>query len=251
VVEVEVRRLRTLEEHALAGVERFVDEVHGVGDERLETRRQPEVPVADLAGVEREPVVDLGQHTVLLPQDEVELLAEDLRVQEVLHAQPDPQRLVGVRGADAALGRPELVLAQVPLGDAVELLVVRHDQMRVARHTQAAGVDALRCEHVELLDEHGRLDDDTVADDGRHVVVEDPAGNELQREHFAVDDDRVAGVVPALVADDQLALFGEVVGEPALALVAPLGPDDHRAGHGVLTTLWQRVANAITLTRSY
>src|SRR5207237_10002362 len=88
---------------------------------------------------------------------------------------------------------------------------------------------------------------DAVADDGRHVVVEDAAGDELEREHLAVHDDGVPGVVATLVADDQLALFGEVVGEAALALVAPLGADDHCAGHAGLTT----VANAITLTRSY
>src|SRR5262249_60395250 len=195
----------------------------------------------------REPVVDLGEHAVLLPQHELELLAEDLLVEEVLDAQPDAQRLVGVRRADAALGRPELVLAQVTLRHAVELLVVRHDQVRVAGRGQPAGVDALGLEHVELFDKDRRLDDDAVADDGRHVVVQDPAGDELQREDLAVDDDRVPGVVPALVADDQLALLGEVVGEAALAFVAPLGPDDHRAGHRNLTT----VATAITLTRSY
>src|SRR5262249_59718786 len=97
------------------------------------------------------------------------------------------------------------------------------------------------------VDEHGGIDDHAVADHRRHVVVQDAARDELEREHVAVHDDRVPGVVPALVADDQLALFGEIVGEPALALVTPLGADDHRAGHGGLTT----VATAITLTRSY
>src|SRR5262249_42868408 len=101
--------------------------------------------------------------------------------------------------------------------------------------------------HVELLDQDRRFDDDAVADDGCDVVVQDPARDELESEHLAVDDDRVAGVVAALVADDQLALLGEIVGEAALALVAPLGADDYRAGHTSLTT----VANAITLTRAY
>ena len=89
----------------------------------------------------------------------------------------------------------------------------------------------LRLEHVELVDQHARVDHDAVADHGRHPRVQHAARHELQLEHLAVDDDRVAGVVPALVADDERGFLGEVVGEPTLALVAPLGTDDHRAGH--------------------
>ena len=127
---------------------------------------------------------------------------------------------------------PSLFLPEVALGDAVELLVVRHDQVRVAG--ELAGVTC-RCpcalEHVELVDEHDRVDDDAVADDRRDVRVEDAARHELELEHLAVDHERVPGVVTALVAHDELALLGEVVGELALALVTPLGSDDHRAGH--------------------
>ena len=140
MVEVEVRRLRALEQHPLLGVERLVHEVHGVVDHRREARHHREVLLADLVGVDRQAVVDLGEHAVLLAQREVELLAEDLRVEQVLHAQADAQRLVGVGGADAALGGAELVLAEVALGDAVELLVVRHDQVRVARQLAARDV---------------------------------------------------------------------------------------------------------------
>ena len=135
-----------------------------IGSRRGDHRQ---VLLADLVGVERQAVVDLGQHAVLLAQREVELLAEDLGVEQVLHAQADAQRLVGVGGADAALGGAELVLAEEALGDAVELLVVRHDQVRVARELHARRVDALAREHVELGDEHRGVDDDAVADDRR------------------------------------------------------------------------------------
>ena len=72
---------------------------------------------------------------------------------------------------------------------------------------------------------------------GHDPRVEDPARHQLQLEHLAVDDERVAGVVPTLVADAQRGFLGEVVGEPTLALVAPLGPDDHRARHAALLEL--------------
>ena len=113
------------------------------------------------------------------------------------------------------------------------------------RHPTA--VDPLGVEHVELLDQHDGVDDDAVADDRDHPRVEHPARHQLELEDVAIHDDGVAGVVSALVADTERRLFGEVVGELALAFVTPLGADDHRARHGGLTT----VATAITLTTSY
>src|SRR5215217_5354812 len=44
----------------------------------------------------------------------------------------------------------------------------------------------------------------------------------------------VASVVAALVADHDLHLLGEQIGQLALALVAPLGADDHGTGHARL-----------------
>ncbi len=44
-------------------------------------------------------------------------------------------------------------------------------------------------------------------------------------------DDRVAGVVTALVADDQVGVLRQQVGELAFALVAPLGSDHNGRRH--------------------
>ena len=148
-----------------AGVEGLVHELDGVADHRCHGRRHlVEVLGGDLVAVEGEPVVDLGEDGVLLPEDDVELLAEDLRVEQVLHAKPDPGRLVGIGGPDPALGGAELVLAEIALGHPVELDVVRHHEMGVAGDDEAAHVDAPRLERGALREEHGRLDDDTVAD---------------------------------------------------------------------------------------
>ena len=48
---------------------------------------------------------------------------------------------------------------------------------------------------------------------------------------LAAGDDRVPGVRPAVVAADEIRVLGEQVDDLALALVAPLGPDDHGRGH--------------------
>src|SRR5579859_7748100 len=48
---------------------------------------------------------------------------------------------------------------------------------------------------------------------------------------LAVAHDRVSGVVASLEAHDRVDLLGEQVGDLALALIAPLGADDHYSGH--------------------
>ena len=232
VVEVEEGRLGALEQDLLAGVEGLVDEADRVGDERLDAGpAHLEVLLAQVVEVEGQLVVDLGQHGVLLAQRGVELLAEDLGVEQVLDPDADAARLVGVGRADAPLGGADLVLAQPPLGDLVDLLVVREDQVGVAPDLHAGRVDALALEHVELGDQHAGVDDDPVADHGGDVVVEHAGGHQLEGEGLAVDHDGVAGVVPALVADHQVHLLGDEVGELPLALIAPLGPDDDGRWH--------------------
>ena len=232
VVEIEERGLRPFQQHVLPSGKCLVNERDAVGDHRLDPGCQlVEVARGNGVRVEGEPVVDLGEDVVLLLEDHVELLTEDLRVEEVLHPQADPGRLVRVGRPDPPLGRAELVLPQEALGHAVELLVVRHDQVRVAADLQPAAVDSTPFEHVDLGDQHAGVDDHTVADERGDVPVEHAARHELQRERLAVHHDGVARVVAALVADDQLHLLGNEVGELALALVTPLRPHHDRRRH--------------------
>ena len=98
--------------------------------------------------------------------------------------------------------------------------------------TQARRVDARRAdEPVHLSEQHSRVDHDAVGDHRGEVRIQDARGDQLELERVALGDDRVAGVVPALVADHEVHPVGEVVGRLALALVPPLGPDDDRGRH--------------------
>ena len=238
VVQVQERRLGAFEQHVLAALEGLVDERHRVGD----VGRHPggdlgQVALGHLVGVEPEAVVHLGQHQVLLGQHRREFLAEDVRVEQVLDPQPHPAGLVRVRRTDAAFGRTELVLAEVPLDEAVELLVVRQDQVGVARHPQPGTVDPTRLESVDLGQHDDRIDHDAVADDRSDVVVQDTGRDQLQGEGLAVDDEGVPRIVAALVADDQLHLLGDEVGEFPLALITPLGAHHDGRRHADLLGL--------------
>ena len=56
-------------------------------------------------------------------------------------------------------------------------------------------------------------------------------GKEREFVGFAVADDGVTGIGAAVVADDQVVLFGEEIDDFAFSLVAPLQADDTGAGH--------------------
>ena len=62
-----------------------------------------------------------------------------------------------------------------------------------------------------------------------------PRRDELELEQPPLGDDRVARVVAALVADDEVHPVGEVVDRLALALVPPLGPEHDGGWHGDLS----------------
>ena len=169
-----------------------------------------------------------------------DLLLEDLLVEQVLDADPEPRRLVGVARPDPAPRGPDLQLAELRLAGVVEQQVVGHDQVRVRRDPQRARVDATPAQLVELVGQHLRVDHHPVADHAQLAAVQDPRRDQMELPGLAVADDRVAGVVAALEADDGVGPLGEQVGHLPLALIAPLGADDHDSWHATLSVRWSQ-----------
>jgi hypothetical protein len=107
----------------------------------------------------------------------------------------------------------------------------------VGGDAQVADVDALAFQPVDLPQQHGRVEDDPVADDAGLIRVEDAGRDQVKLELPALAHDRVAGVVAALEAHDHRRPLREQVGDLSLPLVAPLGTDYDHARHerGILT----------------
>ena len=233
MVEVEQRALRALEQDALAVAERGVDEERRVRDVRPQPLGEALVRRGDLLELERLVLVDALEPDVLLGERGLDLLAQDLRVEQVLDADPEPRGLVGVGRPDTAPRRPDLELAEPPLARTVDRDVPGHDQVRVARDPERLRGDAPALEVVDLLQQHARVDDAAGAEDA-HLPGEDARGQVPELERLAVDDDGVARVRPALVAADEVRLLREQVDDLAFPLVAPLRADDHGRGHGAI-----------------
>jgi hypothetical protein len=136
VVEVEQRALGSLEQDALARGEGLVDEERGVRDERPQPPRVALVAGGDVLEGERLVVVHALQPDVLLGEGGLDLLAQDLRVEQVLDADPDPGGLVGVGRPDPTPSGADLQLAEPLLAGAVERDVPGHDQVGVAGDAQ-------------------------------------------------------------------------------------------------------------------
>jgi hypothetical protein len=232
VVDVEHRALRALEQHdRLVLLERVPDQPRAVGDLGLELVAVGDVLLDHRVQVERGVAGVGAQREPLGLERRGDLLAQDLLVEHVLHADPQARRLVGVAGADAAAGGADLERAEPRLAGVVEQQVVGHDQVAVGRHPQAAGVDARGAQRDQLVDQDLRVDDDAVADDAALAGVEDPRRHEVELPLAIAAHDRVAGVVAALEAHDRVGALGEQVGDLALALIAPLGADDDYSRH--------------------
>ncbi|OPZ46035.1 MAG: hypothetical protein BWY94_00927 [Actinobacteria bacterium ADurb.BinA094] len=229
-VDVEQRPLGALEEHVLALVQRRVDEQAGVADEGLEALPVGQQLLRHLGRVEHADLVALQQE-VLLAQRGVDLAAQDLGVEQVLHADADARVFVHVAGSDAAAGGADLVLAELLLAGAVQQQVVRHDQVGVAAHAQVVAADTACAQRLQLSEQDVRVDHHAVADHAGLGLVQDARRDEVELELLAVADDGVAGVVAALEARHHVGLLGQQVRDLAFALVAPLGADHDGTGH--------------------
>ncbi len=231
VVEVEEDALRPLEEDLLAGVQRVPAELCGVGDVRLQAVAVGHVLLGHRVQIERRVLGVRAQHLPLRLHRGHDLLAQDLLVEQVLDADPKARCLVRVTGSDATSRSADLEAAELRFACRVEIHVVGHDQMRVGADPQVADGDALALQPLELVDQDLRVDDDAVADDARRPRVQDAGRDQVQLELLGAANDRVAGVVAALEAHDEVGLLGEQVGDLSLSFIAPLGAHDHEPGH--------------------
>ena len=72
------------------------------------------------------------------------------------------------------------------------------------------------CSHVHC---------DSRSEDVHHPGIEDTGGQEMQGELAKIVDDRVTGIVAALVAHDEVGLVGEVISDLSLSFVSPVRTD--------------------------
>ena len=232
MVDVEQRTLRAFEQDALAlaalAVEQRPHRVH-IGKH---LRRKVGKVVIHRARI------DLGHaeaaaQGVVMHQQALDLGAERRQVGKVHEADGAAADLVLVGRADAALGGADAALGIVGLADRLELAMQRQDQGGVLGDAQTLGShrDALLGDGGDLVEQGPGVDNDAVADDRQLALAHRAGRQQRQLVDGVADDQRVAGIMPALEADDDVGLLGEPVDDLAFTLVSPLGADHHDVGH--------------------
>ncbi len=142
--------------------------------------------------------------------------------------------LVLVGRADSAAGRADLAISARPFAGAVDHRVRGEHERAQRAHAEALEYRyAAPCQHVGLGQERLERHDDAIADETAHAIAQHARGDQRENGLDAVDDERVAGIVPALESRDRGDALGQQVDDLALSLIAPLGADDDdEAAHG-------------------
>ena len=171
VVDVEQRALRALEQNMLALAQRVVEQLSGFGHMRTNDFSEGQIGVANLVDGERTLAVHLLENGILHLEGSLDLHAEHMLVEQVLDANAAASGLVLVARADAAVGGADFVFAQTELGRLVELNVVGHDHVSIARDLQALARKAFAFEHAHFLNENLRVHHNAVADDRHGLFI--------------------------------------------------------------------------------
>ena len=83
-------------------------------------------------------------------------------------------------------------------------------------------LNALLAQFIDLAVQMMRVDDHAVAHDADDVRAQDAGGQQIQHELAALVLDRVACVVAALIACNDVILLADEVDHAALAFIAPV-----------------------------
>ena len=153
-----------------------------------------------------------------------------------------PADLVLVGGTDAAAGGAQRLARIRAFAGDIELAMERQDERGVLGDQEVLrrDLDAGAADALHLVDERPRIEDDAVADDRELARTHHARRQQAQLVGDAVDDERMAGIVAALEADDDIRPLRQPVDDLALAFVAPLRSDDDHIRHFVRPPLESR-----------
>ena len=196
----------------------------GVGGKRTDLFGGGGVLVVDFGGVERFGAEERMHDGVLFSAGGLDVRLEQRSVEQVDDAQPAARHLVFVGRADAAAGGADLLAAGRALGGELDHAVIGQDDLgAVGDEELVVDLDAQIAQAFDFIEERDGIEHHAVADDAFAPRPQHAAGDELENELLAADDDGVPCVVATSIACDGGKPFAQHVHNLAFALVAPLG----------------------------
>src|SRR5262249_6454644 len=151
---------------------------------------------------------------------------EPSRIRQIADPDATSRDFVLVSRPDAARGRPDLAFAASCFRKDVEVAVIRQDQMRFVADDEAAiDVDTVARQLVDLREQRMRIDHNAVANDADDARMQDAGGNQPKDELRSRYENRVAGIVAALVTRDEVEPRRQQIDDLSLTFVTPLGAE--------------------------
>ena len=225
-VDVEQGALRPLGQDALTLGKSAVDEILAVDEaEALEELDGLEPLAFEPGEVIR--IIETAENALVTGLGAAVNLPE-IGTEQIADAHAAAADLVGIGRTDALARGADFGAALGGLVSGVEQTVGRQNQMGLLGDAELARevVTALG-QLLGLGAEQNGVDDHTVTDDIGLAALEDTRRNGPQDVLLAVELQRMPGVGAALEPGDDIVTRSEHVHDLALALVAPLQPEDH------------------------
>ena len=93
----------------------------------------------------------------------------------------------------------------------------------IADAEMAPHIDTNRFERGHFFGERGQINHHAIPNDGLNAWAQDSAGDQLEDEFLFPDVNRVSGIVPALIAGDDVNALGQKIDNLPFSFVTPLG----------------------------
>ena len=177
--------------------------------------------------------IEPAAQRVVMRQQAVDLVRQGVEIGEIHQADGAAADLVLIGRADAAPRGADRGSRVGGFAQRIEFAMQRQDQRDVFGDAQIvrADGDALALQLCHLVEEGLRIEHHAVADHRKLGGPQHAGRQQRQLVGLAVDDERMAGIVAALEAHDDVGLLRQPVDDLALPFVAPLGADDDNIGH--------------------
>ena len=158
-----------------------------------------------------------------------QLGGEALAIEEIVEAHGAARHLVFVGRPDSLAGGADLVAGGTTgLARLVERNVIAEDHRAARADSQAVtNLDATRLERFYFGKQVMDIEHHAVSDVALHALAHDPRRHQVELVLVLADDQGMTGIVSALEAHHAFGMIGQPVHDLALALVTPLGTDNH------------------------
>ena len=132
-------------------------------------------------------------------------------------------------------GRADGSFRRIRLGDLLHQPVRWNHHMRAVADAQLIRyIDPGGDQLLDFFVQRQRIDHQPVADYRGLAGMQDAARNQPEHEFTIADEDGVARVMAALIADDVVETVGQQIDQFALAFVAPLRAQNNNIAHSSL-----------------